>query len=121
MMSCACQITDARPFELLYWRGDTVPIVATITTAKGAAFNLNGCAPVFTVLASDEEGALPLWEKSLGSGISILDLAGGKLAIAPTLSESRALTAGRTYPSRFVLTDSAGSIQTTATGYLLAR
>lgn len=118
-MSCACAIDPAAPFALDYYVGDTVGILATITL-DGAAYDLTDCALRFTVTDTSASPATTLWDRAIGSGIAIISLTGGTALITPTLTQSQALTAGRTYTARAVLTDSSGATITTATGYLRA-
>jgi hypothetical protein len=120
-MSCACSINALEPFELDYYVGDTVGIAATVTDGAGAAFDLTACAFSFTVTDPSVTPALTVWDRSIGQGVAILSAVGGLALITPSPAESAALVAGRTYTARVVITDSAGAIITTATGYLAAR
>lgn len=119
-MSCCCQPTALDSISLDYYPGDTVGILA-VATLDGAAYDLAGCALRFTVADPSQTPPATLWDRQIGQGIAILEAAAGRALITPTLAESQALVAGRTYAARAVLTDAAGAIITTATGYLHAR
>jgi len=116
-MSAIFSPTNA--FALDYFVGDTVGIMATITL-DDAAYDLTDCALTFTVTDPSVDPVVTLWSRSIGDGIAILSLSGGTCQITPTLAQSQALTAGRTYTARAILTDANGAIITTATGYLSA-
>ncbi|MDF3056809.1 MAG: hypothetical protein K0R17_1024 [Rariglobus sp.] len=118
-MSCACTINALLPFTLDYFAGDTVGIKATITDPADAPYPLTDCGLAFFL--TDPTATDPtarLWDMTIGSGIAILSLSGGTAMITPTLAQSQALTAGKTYTARCILTDAAGAIITAATGYI---
>lgn len=120
MSCCACTLNALEPFSLDYFVGDTVGILATVTL-DGAAYDLAGCALTFRVTDPSVTPVATLWDRAIGQGIAILDLANGKALVTPAPAESQALTAGKTYAARAVLTDAAGAIITTADGYINAR
>jgi hypothetical protein len=113
-------LSDLQPFTLDYFVGDTVGIRAAITL-DGTAYNLTGCQLTFRVVDPTTNPDTTVWDRRIGQGIAVLDAAGGIALIAPSTVESAALVAGRTYSATAILTDSAGTIITTATGYLIAR
>jgi hypothetical protein len=117
---CVCTLNALEPFSLEYFVGDTVGIAASVTL-DGVAYNLTGCALTFLVTDPSVTPAVTIWNRAIGQGIAILSLSGGTALITPTPAESQAMTVGKTYAGRAVLTDSAGAIITTATGYILAR
>lgn len=120
MSCCACQLDALVPFSLDYFVGDTVGILATVTL-DGAAYNLTGCALTFRVTDPSVTPAATIWDRAIGQGIAVLSLSGGTAVITPAPAESQALTAGKTYAARAVITDAVGAIITTADGYLTAR
>lgn len=120
MSCCTCQLDALAPFTLDYFVGDTVGIAATITL-NAAAYSLVGCALTFRVYDASTSPALLIWDRAIGQGIAVLDAAAGRALITPSIQQSAALVAGRTYTARATLTDAGDAIITTATGYLIAR
>jgi hypothetical protein len=113
-------LSDLQPFTLDYFVGDTVGIRATFTL-DGAAYDLTGCGLTFRVRDESTSGVTIVWDRRIGQGIAVTSAVGGIALISPSTLESAALVAGRTYSASAVLTDSAGTIITTAIGYLIAR
>lgn len=115
-MSCAIPIP---PYDLTYYVGDTVGILATVTNpTTNAAFNLTSCGVSFTV--TDRQSGSNVWSMSIGSGVSIVSASGGTALIQPSLSQSNNLTKGTVYDSRIVVTDTNGAVITSGTGHLTA-
>jgi hypothetical protein len=120
-VSCTCDLFDGVT-RLPYYVGDSAPLrVAFTDPDTGAPYNLDGCSLTFVVsenpAAPDSSAVIRL---STGSGIAILDAAGGLAAIFPPAATTALLVAGRTYTLGLILRDVAGFYITTATGYLEA-
>jgi hypothetical protein len=119
-VSCCCTLNSLEPFTLDYYPGDTVGILAVVTL-DGTAYDLTGCQLTFRVVDPSTNPDTTVWDRRIGQGIALLDAPGGIALTAPSTLETAALVAGRTYSATAILTDSAGTIITTATGYLIAR
>jgi len=98
-----------------WYSGDTAPILLTVTTAAGGAYDLAGCSVTATVYER-LGSAVALFTRTSGDGINVVSTSGGTLTLNLSLSQSNSLVAGASYPLKVVLTNAAGSIITTSTG-----
>jgi hypothetical protein len=105
--------------DFTMYRGDTVTINAAIT-ASGLAYNLTGKSMWFTAKTSYSQADPGVFQKKLGSGISIVDATNGRAQIVIAASDTNSLGNSKTaLVYDFQVKDSSGRIYTVASGKLI--
>lgn len=94
----------------------------TLSDETGAALNLTGATLWMTCKSSESAlDADALFQKTNGSGITIIDASAGQVLIQPSTTDTDALTAGTSYYFDIQLLTSAGELVTVMVGILRAR
>jgi hypothetical protein len=91
-----------------FYRGNTWEILGELRDADGDPLDLTSAAVEWKV--EDSSGATIL-DLSIGSGIQVTDILGGKIVITVTPTQSTAINAG-TYKDELRVTDQTGAIGT---------
>lgn len=99
-------------------RGDTNKYDVTVTR-DGAALDLTGATLKFTVKRSlDDADADAVFQKAIGTGIVVDDVAGGLATLTVAPADTSALPAPRSFHYDLQLTESDGRVTTVAIGSL---
>ena len=99
--------------------GNDRTINVNVTTAAGAAVSLVGAGAIDWKVFGNLRGTTVLITKSIGSGITVTNEAGGLFSIALTATDTEPLEGE--YRHEGELTDSTGAITTIFAGRLVVR
>lgn len=105
--------------DFTIYRGDTVALNVTITSG-GLAYNLTGKSIWFTAKTSYSQADPGVFQKTLGSGITIVSAANGQCQVVIAATDTNSLGNSKTalvYDMQ--VKDSSGNIYTVASGNLI--
>lgn len=98
--------------KISFVRGDTAIFTGAALT-DGAAANITGCSLYFTVKPSfSATDAEKVFQKTIGSGISVTNAAGGLFSVNISPADTRGLVAGKSYVWEVRIKQPDGTIST---------
>lgn len=104
---------------LSMYRGNTAGYTATVRDeVTNAPVDLTGASLWFTVKRNRSDSDPGLFQKTLGNGIFIMDLANGVAYVEIPPADTISLSTSLRYVWDFQVRNAAGVVQTTATGFL---